>query len=122
VRNLYRAYRILAPVVGVLLTFNSLVVLPMKYLLTDGSDLQRLGEDLSVLWVVHGWFYMAYFVVAVLLARRSGWSVPFTLLMLVAGLVPLLIFWVERQVVRRVREEHPGLVSTTATTGTGPSR
>jgi integral membrane protein len=122
VRNLFRAYRILAPVVGVLLTFNSFVVLPMKYLLTDGSDLQRLGEDLSVLWVLHGWFYMAYFVVAVLLARRSRWSVPFTLLALVAGLVPLLIFWVERQVVRRVRAEHPELDPEASTAGSGPSR
>ncbi|MBO9522315.1 MAG: DUF3817 domain-containing protein [Nocardioidaceae bacterium] len=100
-------YRILAPIVGVLLTFLSLVVLPMKYLLTDGSDLQRLGEDLSILWVVHGWFYMAYFVVAFLLARRSRWSIQFTLLMLVAGLVPVLIFWVERVVVRKVRAEAP---------------
>ena len=105
--KLFGAYRILAPIVGVLLTFNSFVVLPMKYLLTDGSTLQKLGEDLSVLWVVHGWFYMAYFVVAFLLARRSRWSIQFTLLMLVAGLVPVLIFWVERVVVRKVRAEQP---------------
>lgn len=108
--KLFFAYRILAPVVGVLLTFNSFVVLPMKYLLTEGTDLQRLGEDLSVLWVVHGWFYMAYFVVAFLLARRSRWSTKFTLLMLVAGLVPVLIFWVERWVVAKVRAESPDIV------------
>ena len=106
-QKLFSAYRVLAPIVGVLLTFNSFVVLPLKYLLTDGSDLQRLGEDLSFLWVVHGWFYMAYFVVAVLLARRSRWSLQFTLLMLVAGLVPVLIFWVERLVVAKVRAEEP---------------
>src|SRR3712207_8945127 len=44
-----------------------------------------------------------------LLARRAGWSVGFTVLALVAGLVPLLIFWVERQVVRRLETEHPEL-------------
>lgn len=100
--KLFGPYRILALIVGVLLTFLSLVVLPMKYLLSDGSDLQRLGEDLSVLWVVHGWFYMAYFVVAFLLARRARWTIQFTLLMLAAGLIPILIFWVERQVAHKV--------------------
>ena len=63
-----------------------------------GHRPQQLGETLSLVWVVHGWIYIAYVVVAFLLARRERWSVAFTLLMLVAGLIPLLIFWVERQV------------------------
>jgi integral membrane protein len=107
VQKLLVAYRILAPVVGVLLAFLSVVVLPMKYLLADGSHLQRLGEDLSILWVLHGWCYMAYLVVAFLLARRARWSARFTVLMLIAGLVPLLMFWVESQVSRRMRAERP---------------
>ena len=109
-KNLLSAYRILAPVVGVLLAFLSIVVLPMKYLLTDGSHLQRLGEDLSILWVLHGWCYMAYLVVAFLLARRARWSLQFTVVMLIAGLVPLLMFWVESQVGKKMRAEHPELV------------
>ena len=103
--GLFTTYRILAIVVGVLLAFCSLVALPLKYLLTEGSDLQSFGESASILWVVHGWVFMAYVVVAVLLARRAGWSLGFTLVALVAGLIPLLIFWVERTVVRRVRAE-----------------
>lgn len=111
-RKLFTAYRWLAPVVGVLLAFCSLVALPLKYLLTEGSDLQRFGETASVLWTVHGWVFMIYVVVAFLLARRAGWSVSFTALVLVAGLVPLLIFWVERRVVHRLRAEHPELATT----------
>ena len=107
--GLFTTYRILALVVGVLLAFCSLVALPLKYLLTEGSDLQSFGESASVLWVVHGWVFMAYVVVAVLLARRAGWSLGFTLVALVAGLVPLLIFWVERKVVERFRAENPEL-------------
>jgi integral membrane protein len=53
---------------------------------------------------------MVYVVVTFLLSRRAGWSVPFTLLNLAAGLVPLIIFWVERRVVQRMRAEHPELV------------
>ena len=107
--RLFASYRVLALVVGVLLAFCSLVALPLKYLASEGSDLQRFGEAASVMWVAHGWVFMIYVVVTFLLARRAGWSVPFTLLCLVAGLVPLIIFWVERRVVARMRAEHPEL-------------
>jgi integral membrane protein len=107
--RLFISYRVLAFVVGVLLAICSLVALPLKYLAPEGSDLQQLGESLSVLWLVHGWVFMVYVVVTFLLSRRAGWSLPFTLLNLVAGLIPLIIFWVERRVVERMRAEHPEL-------------
>jgi len=110
VQKLFSAYRVLALVVGVLLTFNAFVVFPLEHFLTEGTSLQRLGADLAFLWVLHGWFYMAYFVVSFFLARRLRWSIGFTLLMFVAGLVPLLIFWVERVVVAKVRAESPETV------------
>jgi integral membrane protein len=93
----------------VLLAFCSLVALPLKYLATDGSTLQTFGENASIMWVAHGWVFIIYVVVTFLLAREARWSIPFTVLALVAGLVPLVIFWVERSVVRRMREEHPEL-------------
>ena len=109
--KLFPTYRVLAWVVGVLLAFCSLVALPLKYLATEGSSLQQFGETASLLWIVHGWVYMVYVVVAFLLARRLGWSMGFLLLMLVAGLVPLLIFWVERVVERKVAEADPAPVA-----------
>ena len=110
-RRLFTTYRVLAIVVGILLAFGTFVAIPLRYLTTEGSDLQELGETLSLVWVLHGWIYLVYLVVAFLLARRSRWSLAFTLLMLVAGLIPLLIFWVEHRVVQRTRVEHPELVS-----------
>ena len=107
--RLFTAYRVLAIIVGVLLAFCALVALPLKYLATEGSSLQAFGADASILWVAHGWVFIIYVVVTFLLARQSGWSVPFTLLALAAGLIPLVIFWVERSVVARVRTEHPEL-------------
>lgn len=112
--KLFSSYRVLAFVVGVLLAVCALVAAPMKYLLTDGSTLQSFGEDLSILWLLHGWIFMVYVVVAFLLARRARWSVGFTVLMLVAGLIPLLIFWVEHRVVQKIRAETPELVGPTA--------
>ncbi len=101
--KLFPTYRILAFVVGVLLVVGSLGSL-CKYLLTEGSDLQELGESLAFIWLIHGWIYIVYVVVAFLLARAARWSVQFTLLMLAAGLIPILIFFVEHQVAQRLRD------------------
>ena len=111
--KLFSSYRVLAFVVGVLLAVCALVAAPLKYLATEGSGPQSFGEDLSILWLLHGWIFMVYVVVAFLLARRARWSIAFTVLMLVAGLVPLLIFWVEHRVNELVRAEHPELVGPT---------
>ena len=108
--GLVLAYRVLAYVVGVLLAFCSLVALPLKYLATDGSSLQKFGEQASILWVAHGWVFMIYVVVSFFLARKAGWTIAFTVLALVAGLIPLLIFWVEHRVVQKLRVEHPELM------------
>jgi integral membrane protein len=109
--KLFNLYRVLAIVVGVLLAFCALVALPTKYLASEGSSLQQFGESASIMWLFHGWLFMIYVVVAFLLARRARWSVGFTLVMLIAGLVPLLIFWVEHRVVQKVRAENPELVA-----------
>ena len=107
--RLFLAYRVLAIVVGVLLAFCSLVALPLKYLAADGGSLQTFGENASILWVAHGWAFMAYVVVAFLLSRKANWSPVFTVVALAAGLIPLLIFWVEHRVTTRLRAEHPEL-------------
>lgn len=108
VRNLFVTYRVLALVVGVLLIVG-VAASVMKYLLTDGSDLQQFGESLSVIWLIHGWIYMVYVVVAFFLSRRAGWSLQYLVLMLLAGLIPVLIFWVEHNVASRLRDEHAEL-------------
>jgi integral membrane protein len=106
VNRLFVSYRVLAYVVGVLLAFCSLVALPLKYLPEEGSGLQQFGEDASILWVAHGWIFMIYVVVAFLLSRREDWTIQFTVLVLAAGLIPLLIFFVERVVTHKVAAEH----------------
>lgn len=111
-KKLFNAYRVLAFVVGILLAFCSLVALPLKYLAAEGGSLQSFGESASILWVAHGWAFMVYVVVTFFLSRAARWSVRFTLVALVAGLVPLLIFWVEHLVTERMRVEHPELFVT----------
>ena len=106
--NLFPTYRVLALIVGVLLAFCSLVALPAKYFATEGSDLQQFGESASIMWVFHGWIFMVYFVVAFLLARRVRLECRLHDPDAGRGLIPLLIFWVERRVTARVRARPDG--------------
>ena len=109
VRNLFLTYRALAFVVGVLLLALA-VGMVLKYALTEGTDLQTFGDSLTgVVALIHGWVYIVYVVVAFLLSRRAGWSLQYLVLMLLAGLIPVLIFWVEHNVVSRLRAEHAEL-------------
>ena len=110
--KLFPAYRVLAMLVGVLLAFCSLVVAPARYLAPEGSGLQQWGETWSILWAAHGWVFIIYVAVSFLLWRQTRWSLPFALLVLVSGLIPLVIFYVERVVTRRIRAEHPELAPT----------
>jgi integral membrane protein len=107
VKGLLTTYRVLAFVVGILLAFCALVAFPLKYFTADGSSLQNFGEDASIMWLAHGWIFMIYVVVAFFLARKAGWSIAFTIVALAAGLIPLLIFWVEHRVVQKFKAENP---------------
>ncbi len=114
-------YRVAATVVGVLLVVLLLVGVPLKYahvlvpaLWPVGTTPQRIGEGITeYLGTAHGWLYMAFLVLAILLSRRARWDLGFTLVTLLCGTVPLLSFWAERRATRRVREE------LAAPTGTG---
>lgn len=107
-RRLFLSYRALAIVVGILLTVLVFVGVPLEYLSAEGSGAQHAGETITmVVGIAHGWLYMAYLVVGFLLARRASFSIAFTLLVLAAGLLPILIFVIEARVARRVRAEFP---------------
>lgn len=99
-------YRFMATVVGILLIVLILVGMPLKYLLTEGTDPQRLGEWITTyLGLAHGWLYMVFLVTAFLLSRKAAWDLPFTAVTLICGTIPVLSFWAERRATARVRAE-----------------
>ncbi len=112
-KQLFAIYRPLAFIVGILLATLVFVGMPLKYLAPAGSELQAFGDQVTALvGVAHGFLYMAYLLVSFLLWRQTRWPLWFAVLVLLAGLIPLLIFWVERSVARRFREEFPELAPT----------
>jgi integral membrane protein len=88
-------FRVLAYVVGVML-LGLVVAMGFKYLADEPAGVEIIGP-------VHGFVYAVYLAVALDLAIRARWSIRGTLLVLVAGTIPLLSFVAERAVTRRVR-------------------
>ena len=89
-------YRVMAWIVGVLLVALVLVAVPIKYL----AD---VDEPVAVIGTAHGWLYAIFFVTACDLALRARWTLKGTVLVLLAGTVPVLSFVAERIATRKTR-------------------
>lgn len=83
-----RRYRIAAYIVGALLLIACV-----------SSVLKRVdGPDFLWIWMIHGFFYIGYLILAFDLFRRTRWPLRWMAEMLVAGLLPGLTFVIERRV------------------------
>ncbi len=87
----------MAYVVGTLLVILTVGVV-LRYATADHSSSQHAGEWITTyVGVAHGWLYMVFLVVAALLARQARWTIPFSVLVLLSGLIPFGTFIVERR-------------------------
>jgi integral membrane protein len=86
-------YRVMAYVTGVVLVVLCFVGIPLQV-----AGHPAVANDVGV---VHGILYIIYLVAAWLLARRLGLAVKPTVIMLLAGTIPIMTFIVERWVTRR---------------------
>lgn len=96
-----RNYRISAWVVGVPLALLFLVAMPIKYFGDDGTLVKIIG-------IGHGWLYMVYIVFTALLAMNRRWSIGRTILVVLGGTIPLVSFWTEHIVHKKVTAREPG--------------
>jgi integral membrane protein len=90
-------FRVMAYVVGVLLLILVFVAVPLRY----------IGHDpmlVSVVGPIHGFLYMVYLVTAFDLAVRARWPFVRTILVLLAGTVPVMSFVAERKATRWIHE------------------
>ena len=86
-------YRVMAYVTGVVLVVLCFVGIPLQI-----AGYPAVANDVGVL---HGILYIIYLAAAWLLARRLRLPAKPTLIMLLAGTIPILTFVVERWVTRR---------------------
>ncbi len=90
-------YRVMAVVTGVMLLVLTVEVF-VKYVLR--VDVGQLG---SVIAIVHGWIYVVYLVTVLDLWSKLRWRFGRLLALVLAGVVPVVSFVVERRIVREVR-------------------
>jgi integral membrane protein len=83
----------MAYVTGVVLVVLCFVGIPLQV-----AGHPAVANDVGV---VHGILYIIYLVAAWLLARRLGLAVKPTVIMLLAGTIPIMTFIVERWVTRK---------------------
>ncbi len=86
-------YRVMAYVTGVVLVVLCFVGIPLQV-----AGHPAVASDVGV---VHGILYIIYLVSALLLARELKLAIGPTVVMLLAGTVPIMTFVVERWVTRR---------------------
>jgi integral membrane protein len=91
-------FRVMAYVTGVLLLVLVFVGMPLRLWADDRTVVSIVGP-------LHGFLYMVYLVTAFDLAVRAKWPFTRTLLVLLAGTVPVMSFIAERKVTGWVR--HP---------------
>ncbi|GIG71426.1 DUF3817 domain-containing protein [Phytomonospora endophytica] len=95
-------YRVMSYIVGTLLVLLFFVAMPLKYAGANDSLVAIIGP-------VHGFLYVFYLIAAFDVARRAGWPLKQTLLVLIAGTVPVVSFvaerWVHRQIAPKLAAE-----------------
>jgi integral membrane protein len=97
VRTRLTFFKVMAFVVGV-----GLLLLVVEMVLAYGFGLK--GDQNPLHWwpQPHGFIYMVYLVATALLGFKVGWSLTRMVLVMLAGCVPFLSFWVERRVATEV--------------------
>ena len=94
--NILPVYRVAAWVTGVALLVLVLIGVPLQ-LLFHNETVVSIGG------VTHGFLYMAYIVITLLLAERARWRPLDALVILACGTIPFASFFAERRVTARVR-------------------
>lgn len=91
-------YRVMAWIVGVLLIVLVFVAIPLQ--------LAGHPKAVEIVGQVHGFMYIVYVIVAFLLAIRERWPLLRTVLVLLAGTIPIMSFVAERKVTGWVKARH----------------
>ncbi|MQY07780.1 DUF3817 domain-containing protein [Actinomadura macrotermitis] len=92
-----KRYRVMALVVGVMLLVLVFVGMPLRYI---GGDPTPSG----IISPIHGTLYIVYLICAYDLWNKTGWPLKKMGIMVSAGLIPFLAFYIERKIVREAQE------------------
>jgi len=87
-------YRVMAYITGVLIIVVCFVGIPLQVVAHNTFIVNQIGT-------VHGFLYIVYIVVAYILAQKLKMKMGPTVLLLLAGTVPVMTYFVERWMMRK---------------------
>ncbi|MFB4314564.1 DUF3817 domain-containing protein [Actinomadura sp. 21ATH] len=91
-------YRVMAIIVGVMLLMVVFVGMPIRYI---GGN----GTPSAIISPIHGALYIVYLGIAFDLYQKASWPLKQMVLMVTAGLIPFLAFFIERKIVAQARAD-----------------
>jgi integral membrane protein len=86
-------YRVMAYITGVLIIVVCFVGIPMQVAAHNAFIVNDIGT-------IHGFLYIVYIIVAYMLAQKLRLPARQTVILLLAGTVPVMTFFVERWMMR----------------------
>jgi integral membrane protein len=87
-------YRVMAYITGVLIIVVCFAGIPLQVAAHNTFVVNDIGT-------VHGFLYIVYIIVAYLLAQKLKMKTGPTVLLLLAGTIPVMTFFVERWMMRK---------------------
>jgi integral membrane protein len=93
-------YRVLANIVGVLLAVLVFVGIPLKYLADKPGTVAIVG-------FAHGMLYIVYCLTIIDLSIRLRWPLKRIIPLVLAGIIPIMTFVMERKVTHELAAEQP---------------
>ena len=96
-----RNYRIMAWIVGVPLAALILIAMPMKYFGDNPTPVTVIG-------IAHGYLYLLFIITAVMMSIKRRWDIKRTIIVILCGTIPLVSFYTEHVVHKKVLAGEPG--------------
>ncbi|MBR9845948.1 MAG: DUF3817 domain-containing protein [Algicola sp.] len=92
--SLFNSFKIIALLEGISYILLLFVAVPIKYLADDPQYVKLLGMP-------HGLLFVAYIVLAVLLAPKLKWDGKTLFIVLVASVIPFGTFYVDKTYLKK---------------------
>jgi integral membrane protein len=92
-----KRYRFMAFLTGVVLVSGCIA------LILQGAGVDHMKGVNAVLWIGHGWCYIAYVIVTFLLGVKLRWPLARIAVVMLAGTVPTASFVAEHYVTQAIR-------------------
>ncbi|WP_435413269.1 DUF3817 domain-containing protein [Psychroserpens mesophilus] len=94
--SLFNSFKVIALLEGISYILLLFVAVPIKYLADDPQYVKLLGMP-------HGLLFVAYIVLAVLLASQLKWHGKTLLIVLAASVIPFGTFYVDRTYLKKAK-------------------